>query len=214
MTDSNTDDETKNIAKTIDTYDKTADWYADKWADTAIMKDEADRFLSRLAGNRVLDVGCGSGRDTAYFVEQGMNVTGIDLSEEFLDIARENIPDAAFRRMDMRDTGFDDNSFDGIWACASVHHVPKDQIQAVLNEFRRILKNRGVVFIAVKQGEDETMVEKPHYDGGQKFFAFYRVDEMKQHLIDAGFDIVHMTVDTAPERKREGVQVIARLPED
>jgi len=162
----------------------------------------------------VLDVGCGPGHDTDYFVEQGMNVTGIDLSAEFLDIARGNIPDAAFRRMDMRDTGFDDNSFDGIWACASVHHVPKDQIQAVLNEFRRILKNRGVVFIAVKQGDDETTVEKPHYDGGQKFFAFYRVDEMKQHLTDAGFDIVYTNVDTAPERKREGVQVIARLPED
>ena len=75
------------VKNTIETYDKIAEEYAKTWGDINLIKKYADLFLRFLKGRKILDVGCGPGRDSEYFSERGLEVTGIDLSRNFLKIA-------------------------------------------------------------------------------------------------------------------------------
>ncbi|MBI2598308.1 MAG: class I SAM-dependent methyltransferase, partial [Candidatus Diapherotrites archaeon] len=64
---------------------------------------------------KILDIGCGPGRDAKYFSEQGLDVTGIDLTSNFVKMASKNVPNATFKHMDMRSLDFPEDTFDGIW---------------------------------------------------------------------------------------------------
>jgi len=92
---------------------------------------------------RILDVGCGSGVPiSAYFVSTNCKVTGIDISVEMLKLARQNVPSADFIEMDMCDSNFPDEEFDGITAIYSFFHVPKEKQGALLQNFYRMLKKK------------------------------------------------------------------------
>ncbi|MEW6231808.1 MAG: methyltransferase domain-containing protein, partial [Chloroflexota bacterium] len=119
MTDNNA------VAKTIKTYEETAEDYYKTHFDINEVKNIADFFIQNLKGQKILDIGCGPGRDAKYFSEHGLKVTGADLTSNFVKMASQNVPNAKFVQMDMRNLGFPENTFDGIWACASFLHVPK-----------------------------------------------------------------------------------------
>jgi ubiquinone/menaquinone biosynthesis C-methylase UbiE len=87
-----------------------------------------------------LDIGCGPGKDAKHFTEQGYDVTGLDLSEGLLKIAKEYCPEATFVQGDIRKLPFPDKSFDGVFACASILHMEKSQLPIVLKETKRVLK--------------------------------------------------------------------------
>lgn len=167
------------VTTTIQTYEATAEDYYRTRFDINEIKDIADFFLQNLKGKKILDIGCGPGRDAKYFSEHGLEVTGIDLTTNFLKIAFQNVPNAKFLQMDMRALDFPENSFDGIWACASFLHVPKKDAKNTLFGFRKILNPAGLMYISVKAGTDEKLIQKEEYNGRTKFFAFYSEDELK-----------------------------------
>ena len=88
---------------------------------------ELEKFSSYLSENaHVLDVGCGAGIPTAKFlIKKGFDVSGIDLSEKMLELARKNVPAARFIKMDMNDLKFEENTFDGITSLYTLFHVSK-----------------------------------------------------------------------------------------
>jgi SAM-dependent methyltransferase len=120
--------------ETAEAYDRVAEAYREEHGDRSVVSDQVALFLAALDGERVLDVGCGPGWESAAFAEFGACVAGVDLSQRFLLMASEAVPDAEFSRMDMRRLGHSPGSFDGIWACASVHHVPRTDIDSVFAE--------------------------------------------------------------------------------
>lgn len=183
------------VKKTIEVYNKTADKYASTHLDISPIKDLADQFIKNLIGPKILDAGCGPGRDVKYFLEQGLNPIGIDLSPALIKIASKNVSGAKFIEMDMRDLAFESELFDGIWACASFLHLPKKDAKIALGQFFNVLKRKGLLSISVKAGLGERFVEKKEYNGFSKFYSFYSEEEIKGIISNEGFKIQMVTVN-------------------
>jgi len=183
------------VEKTIETYEALAEDFTREHSDINEIKPVADYFIRNLKGRKVLDIGCGPGRDSKYFSENGLDVTGIDATANFIKIASKNAPRAKFIKMDMRSLDFPENSFDGIWACASFLHIPKAEAEKTLLGFRRILRPEGLLYVSVKQGTEEKVLEKEEYRGRTKFFAFYTEAEFKELIVSCGFKIQTVVID-------------------
>ena len=113
------------------------------------------RFLAYLPkGSHILDAGCGSGRDTKTFLSMNYQVTAFDASKPLCTLA------STYTGIKVANTTFieftSDNSFDGIWACASLLHVPRDQLTKTLSHLSQYLKPNGYFYCSFKLGNEET----------------------------------------------------------
>jgi ubiquinone/menaquinone biosynthesis C-methylase UbiE len=131
---------------------------------------------------------------------------GVDAAASFIKIASKNAPRAKFIKMDMRHLEFPENSFDGIWACASFLHIPKSEAKDTLSGFSRVLKSHGILYISVKEGVVEKFLKKEEYLGHRKFFAFYTESEFKKLLTLSGFSILKVVID---KKKDKWINVFA-----
>ncbi len=165
----------------------------DAWAETFAERTAAmpralaalgERVLARSpATPRVLDVGCGPGRDLAWFEERGATVTGVDVSRRMLELARTRCR-GVLLEMDMRELALPDTSFDVVWSIASLLHLPKAAAARALGEFRRVAKPGGVVVLAVKRGAGEQWEQAAA--APRRLFARYEPDELRAALAAAG----------------------------
>ena len=187
------------MIKGIELYEKIAEDYYKTHFDINEIKKIADFFIQNLKGQKILDIGCGPGRDAKYFSEHGLDVTGIDLTSNFVKIASRNVPNAEFIQMDMKSLNFPENTFDSIWACASFLHIPKEDAENTLLGFRKVLKPTGLICISVKQGVGEKFVEKKEYKGRTRFFAFYNKNEFKNLIESCNFKIIKVMIDKKKE---------------
>ena len=130
----------------------------------------------------ILDFGCGPGRDVYYFKSLGHRVTGLDGSAEFCRMARTysgcQILQQNFLSLDLPAHGFD-----GIFANASLFHVPSRELPRVLAELHAALKPAGILFISNPRGEGEGW-------SGQRYGHYMQIDASRQFLADAGFEIL------------------------
>lgn len=132
-------------------------------------------FLRELPPDaHILDAGCGSGRDTRAFLERGYRVTAMDASPEMAKLATDFTGQSclllSFQEMEFSET------FDGVWACASLLHVSKSEMIDVMRRLIRALKVDGILYVSMKEGFGERVAE----DG--RFFSYYTVDSFKQLL--------------------------------
>jgi len=186
------------VKKTIETYEQIADLYNSLYP--YVNTENIDFFIDKLNGDKVLDIGCGSGRDAEYFVSKGLDVIGIDLSDRFIEISQAKVPKAKFIKMDMRNIDFPVEYFDGIWLMASILHIPKLEIKDTIIKFREVLKTNGIIYISVKLGEGEKFVKRDRYKGLEKFFAFYTESEISNLLEDFGFEIIKLSLYKVPKQ--------------
>lgn len=113
-----------------------------------------NNFISYLpTQSLILDFGCGSGRDTKYFLTQGYQVEAIDGSEELCKLA------SAYTGIEVKHMLFQEldehNKYDGIWACSSILHVPKSELADVFCKMIEALKENGIIYTSFKYGEFE-----------------------------------------------------------
>lgn len=116
---------------------------------------DLDRFTGSLPGGPVLDLGCGAGRDTDYLTRRGVNVVAGDLSERLLTMTRRRCWPTAVVQLDLLNLPFADAVFAGVWACASVLHIPSLDHPRSFNEINRVLRPGGVAAISLQAGTDE-----------------------------------------------------------
>ena len=112
------------------------------------------RFMRNLLpGAVILDFGCGSGRDTKAFLEQGFRVIAVDGSEELCKIASvyTGIPVRKMLFQELEET----EEYDGIWACASILHVPRTTLPDILKRMCKALKGNGIIYTSFKYGTFE-----------------------------------------------------------
>lgn len=139
---------------------------------------------------KILDLGCGPGRDAKYFSKKGYEVVGVDFSEKMLQIAREIAPKAKFLKQDLRRVKLPINSFDGIWCFFVLLHLKRKEVFQLLKRIQLILKRNGILFIATKYGRGE-IIEKEHLDESLKMFeTYFQRDEIEQLIRDAGFELL------------------------
>lgn len=136
---------------TIEYYNTNADVFYESTVG-ADMSEQYAMFEKRLyAGARILDCGCGSGRDSKYFVDNGYEVVAIDGSSELCKKASE-LTGLDVKNVLFRDINYVDE-FDGIWACASLLHVPIEELKDVLKKLTGALKDCGILYVSFKLGD-------------------------------------------------------------
>ena len=136
--------------ETMAFYDGDPEGYSASTIDGDV-SDLRGRFSSLLApGARVLDLGCGSGRDTLAFTRDGFDVTAVDGSEGMCRVASvyTGVP---VRCLDFMDLDYE-GEFDGVWACASLLHLRPDELPTALSLIRRALVDGGVLCMSFKRG--------------------------------------------------------------
>jgi len=113
------------------------------------------------AGGRLLDAGCGSGRDALAFSKLGFEVEAFDASGRCVEQARQ-LTGLEIQQLRFDEMAFD-NEFDGIWACASLLHLRRDQLDETLGRFYRALREHGVAYLSFKKGDQDTEKDGRHF---------------------------------------------------
>jgi SAM-dependent methyltransferase len=139
----------------IDWYDANAEAFASRTFGPGMEHDHA-RFLAHVpAGGAVLDAGCGAGRDALAFLRAGREVTAFDGSAALARIASANtgleVGCLTFAEMDW------EQAFDGVWACATLLHLPLADLPATFARIARALKPGGVFYASFKEGTGERL---------------------------------------------------------
>jgi ubiquinone/menaquinone biosynthesis C-methylase UbiE len=194
-------------AKTIEAYEKSAREYDQAHNDIKEVKRTIDFFIKNLKGKKILDVGCGPGRDSKYFTEKKLTVTGIDLTNKFLKIAANKSRMAQFIKMDMRKLTFKRASFDGIWASASFLHLPKKDAKKTIVGFKKVLKPNGIIYLDVEKGSEEKIIRKVEYKQKERLISFYKKDEILALIKRTGLTVFKVII----QRDKYGwIKIFAR----
>lgn len=186
-----------STSKTLEYYDENSEKFL---ADTANVEfgELQSRFASMLsAGGRVLDLGCGSGRDSLAFLKAGFDVDAIDGSKQMVEAAK------SLTGLDVVQALFDeyepDGLYDGIWACNSLLHVASDDLSFLIEKYSKALKPNGIFYLSFKLGDYEGM------RNGRWFTDF--TEESFRELINKikGISIseIDITADVRPGRSDE-----------
>lgn len=171
----------------------------------ADISEQYDRFLKNIPnGGKILDFGCGSGRDAKAFLQKGYCVNAIDGSSELCRLASEYCG-ISVKCMDFYDLS-DTEKYDGIWACASLLHIPKNEIPIILSKMEKALAHNGVIYASFKLGD---------FEGNRngRFFSDVNpviFEEMISDVIGLVKVDEWFTEDVRPEKKTTWYNVILR----
>lgn len=185
------------MGETIDYYNNNAESFTAGTIEVDF-KETQEHFLGKLpAQGRILDFGCGSGRDTKYFMKRGFLVEAIDGSSELCRIA------SAFTGIQVKEMLFQDleavNCYDGIWACSSILHLPKNDLKTVMMKMHNALKYDGIIYASFKYGQFEGM-------RNGRYFTDFTEEAFKAFLVDIqGIKLEEywITSDVRPGREEE-----------
>jgi SAM-dependent methyltransferase len=145
-----------------------------------------EAFLNALPKNKVLDIldlGCGPGRDLQTFKSLGHKPTGLDGSLSFCKMAEEYSACPVLHQ-NFLNLELQDNSFDGVFANASLFHVPSLELTRVLKQLHSALKPSGILFTSNPRGDSEGWQ-------GQRFGNYMQLEVSENYLKQAGFKVIH-----------------------
>ena len=163
-------------------------------ADMSLWRDRFVRYVP--CGGRILDAGCGSGRDSKAFIQSGYSVVAIDASKELCSMASELLGQEVWQ-MRFDEMSFEEE-FDGVWACASLLHVDHGEMKDVIEKIRKSLVAEGVFYASFKYGRGT--LEK-----GSRSFTNHTTDSLRELMTEAGFEILECdtSLDVRPGREDE-----------
>jgi SAM-dependent methyltransferase len=181
----------------IEFYNKNAEEFYNGTI-SADMSENWDKFLLHIPDKgKILDAGCGSGRDSLYFLNRGYNVVSIDASEEMVKMSSQ-LTGQRTLLLKFQDIDFTDE-FDGVWACASLLHVEKTEIKGVMEKIVKSLKEKGILFASFKYGHGEVCRD-------ERLFNSYdesSLEELIQSTGNLGVLKIWTAQDVRPGRENE-----------
>lgn len=157
---------------------------------------ERSTFLERLRAEgktRLLEIGAGTGYDSVFFMDNGLEVVATDLSPEMVRLCRAKGIDT--HTMDFLHLDFPPGSFDAVWALNCLLHVPNAALPSVLKTMRELLSPDGLFFLGVYGGEEFEGIDPDDWHDPPRFFSF-RADEQVQAFARAEFEILDFHVVT------------------
>ncbi|MFJ4693687.1 class I SAM-dependent DNA methyltransferase [Streptomyces sp. NPDC088766] len=184
-------------------YDAVAEDYSDRFRDLHA-KLPWDRAVFALyaelvgPGGKVADLGCGPGRVTGHLASLGLSLSGLDLSESMLAVARRENPGIRFERGSMLELTHEDGSLDGVVSWYSSIHTPVEELPRLFAEFRRVLRPGGHALLAFQVGDEPKYHDRPWGHPVSLHFQRRRPEAMAELLTEAGFSVRSRTV-RAPE---------------
>jgi 2-polyprenyl-3-methyl-5-hydroxy-6-metoxy-1,4-benzoquinol methylase len=192
------------VEHTLAYYESHAEEFIERTANVS-MEHLYEPFLALIPpGGRILDAGCGSGRDAAEFARRGYDVVAFDGSAEMARLASERtgltVLHQTFDQIEWRE------EFDGVWACASLLHLPSPQLQTALNRIVGGLRRGGVLYVSLKEGHFEGVRE-------ERWFTDSTAAGLRRLLADTNtLDVIGVweTVDARPRATTTWVNALAR----
>ena len=164
-----------------------------------------DGFAARIGaagGGPVLDAGCGPGRVSGYLHEQGLEISGIDLSPAMVGVARRSYPGLQFAVGTLQHLGVADESLAGILAWYSIIHTPPAGLAEVFTEFGRALRPGGLLLVGIQVGTGIVRVTQSYGHDVGVDLQLARPEEVTAGLEDVGFSIVASLSREAEGRER------------
>ncbi len=188
------------VSKTIEYYNDNAQDYFD-YTMNADMSEHYERFLKYLPDNAyILDVGCGSGRDSMFFKSVGYKVKAIDGSEKLCELASaylgEKVENKRFMEIDYSDL------FEGIWANASLLHAERNTIDSVVEKLWKALKEKGIIYASFKYGDGDRVQ-------GDRYYNDQNEKTIKELFKDFKIKELWESDDKIPGRNDKWINIIA-----
>ncbi|WP_435093247.1 class I SAM-dependent methyltransferase [Halorubrum sp. N11] len=171
-------------------YDELAEAYAADRVEDGRGREVLSQFLDELPESaRVLDAGCGQGTPVLRDLAASATAFGTDISRTQLELAADRVPEAGIAQGDMTALPFRDDAFDAVTAFHSLIHVPREQHQAVVDEFARVLAHGGRLLCS--EGPDEWRGTNPDWlgTGVEMQWHIAGVEATRDHLRNAGFAV-------------------------
>lgn len=196
-------------------FDKYAQQYADKYMDVSLYGAGLDMLCDRLQGNAVLDIACGPGNIAGYLLrkQSGLNIQGIDIAPNMIDLARQYVPGADFMVMDGRDILRLGKRYDGIICAFVLPYLNKTDTLQLLADAADILNNNGLLYLSFMNGSNESSAYQSSSSGDKLFVHYHEEGYITEALALHGMDIIHMNHLDAPanaKHKTDDVVIVAR----
>ena len=165
--------------------------------------EERSRFLNEfpeIKNKRLLEIGCGTGKDSIFFKEKGFEVTSIDLSPKNIELCKEKGLNAHV--MDFNNLDFSSSSFDCVFAMNSLLHAPKNAVRKIFTDIDRILRPKGLFYLGVYGGIDHEDIYKNDSYEPKRFFSLYKDTQIIQ-VVSEIFDLLYF--HKVDPKTKEGV---------
>ncbi len=203
------DSTTALVLQTIDAYERSAKECLARWGKRRHRRSpllvEWLRYLP--AGASLLDLGCGGGQDSSDLGRRGYRVVGVDRASALLSAGRRRYRSLPLIRADLRQLPFQAASFDGLWAAASLMHLPKPVARRILADLCKLVRPGGLFAATVTYGVKSRLVTDGWVPG--RYFARWRKDEFARAVRRAGWTILDLQVVTNRERKGRWLNLLA-----
>lgn len=157
-----------------DYYSKYAKEYYDNTVELS-MEMVLNKFTELInEGSSILDLGCGSGRDSLYFIEKGFDITALDASKELCELAEihigQDVLNMRYEEMEFEDV------FDGVWACAALVHEKEPELSNILKKIIMAMKEGGYLYMSFKYGDFEGI-------HGERYFKYFKTKSLKELVV-------------------------------
>ena len=204
------DNTTQLVLQTTDAYERSAKECVARWSKRRHRRPPLlVEWLQYLpAGASLLDLGCGGGRDADDLARRGYRVVGLDRTSALLLAGRRRYRVLPLVRADLRDLPFQAMSFDGLWAAASLMHLPKPEARRILADLCKLVRPGGLFAATLTYGVKSRLVTDGWVPG--RYFARWKKEELARAVRGAGWTILELKVVTNRERKGRWLNLLAQ----
>ena len=204
------DNTTQCVLQTIDVYERSAKECLARWSQRRHRRPPLlVEWLQCLPVDaRLLDLGCGGGQDAGDLAQRGYRVVGVDRTGALLLAGRRRYCSLPLVRADFRELPFQAMSFDGLWAAASLMHLPKPDARRILTDLYRLVRPGGLFAATMTHGLKSRCVTDGWLPG--RYVARWRKDELARAVRRAGWTILELKVVANRERKGRWLNLFAQ----
>jgi ubiquinone/menaquinone biosynthesis C-methylase UbiE len=209
-----------DLNKIENLYDSVAKEYAETFSGEHEKKPKDQEILKRFSieiGDRrpVWDFGCGPGETAKYLKKLGIEISGLDLSEKILKQARTIHPEINFKKGNILELEFDDDSIGGVVAFYAIVHFTEKQVEIAFREVFRVLQQDGLFLLTYHIGEETIHIEEFLNKKTDIDFMFFNTDFIYSCLRKIGFkkiEIIEREPYSGVEYKSRRAYVFAKKP--
>ena len=191
--------------QTIDTYNKAAVNYQDKFMTLDLYHDTFDEFCRQVNRKNadILELGCGPGNITKYLLNSfpQFKITGLDLAPRMVELARRNNPGADFRIMDCRDIDIIEEKYDAIMCGFCMPYLSKEESVKLIKDASKLLNSKGVLYISTMEGDyHRSGYETTSFSPGDEVYIYYHQSIfIEDSLSEYGFQVIDLQRKDFPE---------------
>ena len=186
--------------KTIDFYNLQSFEYS-SWSSKHRNDDILIKFISMLPEkSKILDLGCGAGHDSLYFVSKEFSVTALDASQKILETIPKN-PNIKIINSDF--ISFKNKiKFSGIWSSFSLQHIKKKYLLSTVQFLEKYLLQQGIFYIGIHEGNKELR------DSLGRYYCYYEEVEILDYLNKAGFKLINFSRDKSKSYDGDDINIM------